>query len=241
MPMSMSSTVGYSYCTAHDGYFRNDKERDRHIQESLDHPQCHICDRRFLNLHTLRKHFVIAVGHHYCEECNRHFKSAEGLEYHLGRVHRFSDDDSDDEDEYPPYYQSTEDDDDDWEDEQGLEVYPDGVPSERLAHKRGANDDNSWEAWDSYDFEDEEDLKDPVMGENESDEEEEDEENLTNHFECPMCQKQDCVAICTTRCGHLFCAPCITAALKFTHECPICDAPGEVRNLRRVYVAVAEQ
>lgn len=51
----MSYSADYSYCVAHDRYFKNDKERDQHVQESLDHPQCHICDRRFLNLHTLRK------------------------------------------------------------------------------------------------------------------------------------------------------------------------------------------
>ncbi|KIK56569.1 hypothetical protein GYMLUDRAFT_229977 [Collybiopsis luxurians FD-317 M1] len=243
----MSYTAGYSYCAAHDDYFTNAYERDQHIQASKDHPQCHICDRRFLNLHTLRKHFVIAVGHHYCEECRRHFKTAEGLEYHLDRVHRSSDDsDSDDEDDYPPYYQSVDDDDDDWEDEQGLERYPDGVPPESQAHKRAADDDNSWEAWDDFDFEDEEDLVDPVSQESngESDDEgedDEDEENLTHQFVCPMCEKDDCAAIYTTRCGHLFCAPCITAAFKYTHECPICDEPGEVTQLRRLYVAASDE
>ncbi|KIK58284.1 hypothetical protein GYMLUDRAFT_171180 [Collybiopsis luxurians FD-317 M1] len=236
----MSSSIGYSYCAAHDDYFVNDKEREHHIQRSKDHPQCHICDRRFLNLHTLRKHFVIAVGHHYCEECRRHFKTTEGLEYHLDCVHRSGDDSDDEDDDYPPNYQSVED--DDWEDERGLECYPDGVPAERLAHKRYADDDNSWEAWDGFDFEDEEDLADPVTQDNEeSDEEEEDEENLTHQFVCPMCEEGECAAICATRCGHLFCAPCITAAFKHTHECPICDETGEVSDLRRIYVAASDE
>ncbi|KAF9067453.1 hypothetical protein BDP27DRAFT_1364901 [Rhodocollybia butyracea] len=151
------STTGYSYCAQHDMYFVDHQDRDQHIQSSSDHAQCDLCDRRFLNKNTLRNHWVYAEHHYYCWECDKHFKSAPGLQYHLDEVH--IGDDDDDSDEECSCYQSDES--DNWEDDRGAERYPDGIPSETLAHKKGVNDDNSWEDLDDLDFEDEEDLVDP--------------------------------------------------------------------------------
>ncbi|KAJ3780514.1 hypothetical protein GGU10DRAFT_391210 [Lentinula aff. detonsa] len=232
------ATPGYAYCVLHDMYFADHEDRNRHVQSSDDHPQCHICDRRFKDHNALRNHWIVAKYHYYCKACDKHFNSAAGLEFHIDEIH-VGGDDSDDEDfddEFEHY--------DGWEDDQGADRYPDGVPSEAQAHKLGVEDDNSWEGLDDLDFEDEEDLVDPPEPwndeeGNDSDEDldEDDEEHLTHQFKCPMCEKNEFAAICTTRCGHMFCAPCITGAYKYTKACPICDESGEVSQLRRIYVS----
>ncbi|KAJ3771021.1 putative zinc-finger-containing protein [Lentinula raphanica] len=236
----MAST-GYAYCVLHDSYFADHEDRQRHIQSSSDHPQCHICDRRFKDNNALRNHWIVAKYHYYCRDCEKHFESPAGLEFHIDEIHigGYDSDDSDEEDEYdaePVYY-------DGWEDDQGIERYPDGVPAESEAHKLGVEDDNSWEDCDDLDFEDEEDLADlPELQDDQSSNDsdcvlDEDDEHLVHQFECPMCEKNECATICTTRCGHIFCAPCITGAFKYTEACPICDESGDVSQLRRIYIS----
>ncbi|KAJ3808130.1 hypothetical protein F5876DRAFT_46673 [Lentinula aff. lateritia] len=234
------ATLGYAYCVLHDMYFADHNDRDRHIQSSDDHPQCHICDRRFKDRNALRNHWIVAKYHYYCADCDKHFNTAAGLEYHIDEIH-VGGDDSDDEDECSDESEHY----DGWEDDRGMDRYPDGVPAESQAHKLGVNDDNSWENWDDLDFEDQEDLMDPSEPSlddytTNSDEEldEDDEEHFTHHFECPMCEQKECGTICTTLCGHIFCAPCIFGAYKYTEACPICDEVGEVSELRRIYISV---
>ncbi|KAJ4473057.1 hypothetical protein J3R30DRAFT_3514364 [Lentinula aciculospora] len=232
------ATVGYAYCPQHDMYFDDHQDRNRHVQSSDDHPQCHICDRRFKDKNALRNHWVIAKYHYYCKACDKHFNTAAGLEFHIDEIH-VGGDDSDDDDFYDEaeHYEG-------WEDDQGIDRYPDGVPPDSQAHKLGVEDDNSWEACDDLDFEDGEDLIDPPElwsegSATDSDNEmiEEEDVHLTHRFECPMCNKGECDTICTTHCGHMFCAPCIIGAYKFTGMCPICDEPGQISELRRIYVS----
>ncbi|KAF8830692.1 hypothetical protein HHX47_DHR2001072 [Lentinula edodes] len=182
------ATLGYAYCVLHDMYFADHNDRDRHIQSSDDHPQCHICDRRFKDRNALRNHWIVAKYHYYCVDCNKHFNTAVGLEYHIDEIH-VGGDDSDDEDECSDESEHY----DGWEDDRGMDRYPDGVPAESQAHKLGVNDDNSWEIWDDLDFEDQEDLMDPSepslddYASNSDDEvDEDDEEHLSHHFECPI-------------------------------------------------------
>ncbi|GAW05908.1 zinc-finger-containing protein [Lentinula edodes] len=182
------ATLGYAYCVLHDIYFADHNDRDRHIQSSDDHPQCHICDRRFKDRNALRNHWIVAKYHYYCADCDKHFNTAAGLEYHIDEIH-VGGDDSDDEDECSDESEHY----DGWEDDRGMDRYPDGVPAESQAHKLGVNDDNSWEIWDDLDFEDQEDLMDPSepslddYASNSDDEvDEDDEEHLSHHFECPM-------------------------------------------------------
>jgi len=99
-----------------------------------------------------------------------------------------------------------------------------------------------WENEDEFDFEDMEDLADPPFEfgcESDTDEDEEDQgqSQVAHCFTCPMCLESKPETVCTTACGHLFCAGCIVGALKYTQACPICDEPGDVRELRRVYLA----
>ncbi|KAJ3996444.1 hypothetical protein F5050DRAFT_1571489 [Lentinula boryana] len=232
------ATPGYAYCVLHDMYFADHEDRNRHVQSSDDHPQCHICDRRFKDHNALRNHWIVAKYHYYCKACDKHFNSAAGLEFHIDEIHVGGDDsdDEDDNDEFEHY--------EGWEDDQGADRYPDGVPPEAQAHKLGVKDDNSWEGLDDLDFEDEEDLVDPpelrdddVAADSGEEVDEDDEEHLTHQFKCPMCEKNEFAAICTTRCGHMFCAPCITGAYNYTEACPICDEAGEISQLRRIYVS----
>ena len=40
-----------------------------------------------------------------------------------------------------------------------------------------------------------------------------------------------------TPCGHMFCQPCILAAVKAQHKCPTCRKPiRTVRSILRVYL-----
>ncbi|EEB91015.1 hypothetical protein MPER_10701, partial [Moniliophthora perniciosa FA553] len=127
---------------------------------------------------------------------------------------------------------------DGWEDELGTEVYPDGVGPEEREYFTGPGEFEEYEVYDDYDFEDVEDLADPPYefgdGEDE-DESETDDEDTKEQFECPMCERDD-KPVCSTKCGHLFCVPCIKAAYHYMGVCPICDEWGNAEELRRVFI-----
>ncbi|KAG7085425.1 hypothetical protein E1B28_002986 [Marasmius oreades] len=232
----MSDEVYYettSYCASCDEYFYDHGERRKHFQVTESHPRCDLCHKRFLNKNTLRVHYLETAGHHYCVTCDKLFDSAGGLQVHIdyAAVHR---DDSDDEDEDEDDYKERED---NWEDELALEVYPDGYRDPTIYYP----DDTSFEDFDDYDFEDEEELGDPPFDFGEELEDEQLEEGVeeTDEFQCPMCQKCSPSTVCSTSCGHLFCAPCIKAALHYTGMCPVCDERDDVAELRRVFLTSA--
>ncbi|KAL8261994.1 hypothetical protein R6Q59_026043 [Mikania micrantha] len=54
-------------------------------------------------------------------------------------------------------------------------------------------------------------------------------------FSCPVCMGP-LVEEVTTKCGHIFCKACITAAIKAQHKCPTCRQKLTNRNLIRVYL-----
>lgn len=59
-------------------------------------------------------------------------------------------------------------------------------------------------------------------------------EKLKKHLKCPICQDvlQEPT---TTKCGHMFCAPCIRVALSMKKQCPSCRTKLTQRQLVRVY------
>ncbi|KAJ0742324.1 putative Zinc finger, RING-type [Helianthus annuus] len=54
-------------------------------------------------------------------------------------------------------------------------------------------------------------------------------------FSCPVCMGA-LVEEVTTKCGHIFCKACITAAIKAQHKCPTCRQKLTTKNLIRVYL-----
>ncbi|KAI7726151.1 hypothetical protein M8C21_008635 [Ambrosia artemisiifolia] len=54
-------------------------------------------------------------------------------------------------------------------------------------------------------------------------------------FSCPVCMGP-LVEEVTTKCGHIFCKTCITAAINAQHKCPTCRQKLTVKNLIRVYL-----
>ncbi|KAJ7794141.1 putative zinc-finger-containing protein [Mycena olivaceomarginata] len=223
------------YCAICDMYFSSLEQRAEHIQATVRHPECNYCQRRFLNKNILRNHFIYSRHHHYCASCEIEFQTPSGLRYHIEHapVHC---DDSDDEDEgeyNPGDVSSTE-----WEEEMGQLAYPD--EPDVVAHSDDDDSDDSWEAYDDYDYEDAEDLD---SQEEESEDEEDDEEaedqgeEVVPQFSCPMCQGENPKSLACAPCGHLFCSPCITQALKHTNACPICSEAGTVGQLRKIFLA----
>ncbi|KAF7314226.1 RING-type domain-containing protein [Mycena kentingensis (nom. inval.)] len=222
--MSSLSQQTQTYCAPCDLYFPSLSQRATHIQESLAHPECTYCKRRFLNKNTLRNHYIYSRFHHYCASCEVEFASSAGLRYHLEHapVHC---DDSDDEqglDGTTPAYE--------WEEEMGQREYPE----EQVVVSNGAESDNSWEEFDDYDYEDAEELK-PTVGDEEN-EEEDDDDGVDADFICPICCNVS-ESVCCPPCGHLFCSGCIAQSLKTTRACPICLAPSTVSQLRKVFIA----
>lgn len=215
-----------SYCAICDMYFNTVQQRGEHVSNSPNHPRCEKCDRRFLNGNTLRNHYVYSRHHHYCALCRVSFETAAGLRMHIeyAPVHC---DDSDDEDENPSSIIV-----EGREDELGELQYPDEVEEEE------EDDDDSWEHYDDCDFDDEEDLGDivtyeapPPTGE----EEEDPSRTYTDVFTCPICVCPPKIT-CATICGHLFCAGCIRQMLEQQGVCPICDEPGTMKQVRRIYL-----
>ncbi|KAJ7459810.1 putative zinc-finger-containing protein [Mycena latifolia] len=216
------------YCATCDLYFSSLEQRAEHIQNTPAHPECDYCKRRFLNKNTLRNHFIYSRHHHYCASCEIEFQTPAGLRFHIEHapVHR---DDSDEEDdvEDDPSIPSHE-----WEEEMGQLKYPDEPP------QSDDDSDDSWEAFDDYDYEDAEELKNPESAAVEINYESDDEEDeeIVPQFSCPLCHKAP-NSVCCAPCGHIFCSPCITHALKHTHACPICSQTGAVEQLRKIFLA----
>ncbi|KAF7365265.1 RING-type domain-containing protein [Mycena venus] len=196
------------YCAICDLYFSSLEQRAEHIQASSQHPECDYCQRRFLNKNILRNHFIYSRHHHYCASCEIGFQTPAGLRYHIEHAPVHCDDSDDEGDgDYVHNENSIE-----WEEEMGLRMYPDEPESS------SEDSDDSWEAYDDYDYEDAEEL-------NPQEESEDDEEDTKNPN-----------SIACAPCGHIFCSPCITHALKYTSACPICSEAGTVEQLRKIFL-----
>lgn len=54
-------------------------------------------------------------------------------------------------------------------------------------------------------------------------------------FTCPLCLESPS-SFTATRCGHVFCTPCITHVMTTTVMCPVCRRPNGSRQLRTIYL-----
>ncbi|KAH7918255.1 hypothetical protein BV22DRAFT_1024890 [Leucogyrophana mollusca] len=247
-----------AYCTLCDKYFHFKEARAAHIQMSPNHPLCGLCDKRFLNKNSLRNHYVYSSRHHYCAVCEKSFNTAAGLKMHIeyASVHR---DDSDDEDiddgDEPP---------DGWEDEFGRREFPDEEEEAEGGDGREDGADSEWEDYDDCDVEDEDDPHDPLaisigsrtdflqssesrQGVNSSQLGSElgthdvsrvpSQSALHMSYPCPLCLDH-ASTVSATRCGHVFCTPCIRRVFKSTKLCPVCRSPGKLKHLRKVYLSL---
>lgn len=58
-------------------------------------------------------------------------------------------------------------------------------------------------------------------------------------LECEICfENMETKNVSSVPCGHIFCRECIVKSLEHSNCCPLCRAPTEVRNLRRIYLPV---
>lgn len=57
-------------------------------------------------------------------------------------------------------------------------------------------------------------------------------------FTCSLCLEAP-QNTSTTRCGHVFCTPCIHKALKFKRSCPVCRTPAVPTQLRKIYLTAS--
>ncbi|KAH9835423.1 uncharacterized protein C8Q71DRAFT_765812 [Rhodofomes roseus] len=55
-------------------------------------------------------------------------------------------------------------------------------------------------------------------------------------FNCPLCLEAPEEAS-ATRCGHVFCSPCIRSALNVKSSCPVCRTPSVPLQLRKLYLS----
>lgn len=55
-------------------------------------------------------------------------------------------------------------------------------------------------------------------------------------LECSICFENFCGReILATKCGHLFCSPCINRSIEDRHKCPMCNAPSVAGDLRPIF------
>ncbi|KAL6301401.1 hypothetical protein BKA93DRAFT_738757 [Sparassis latifolia] len=248
-----------TYCSLCDRYFPGEEARAQHVQLSPNHPRCELCHRRFANKNSLRNHWVYSPRHHYCAVCERDFRTAAGLRVHVeyAAVHRDdSDDDSDDE------LDDVDDSAEGWEDEIGRTAFPE--ENERADDDISDIDDGysvGDEYWDEDDETEFEENRDAYYGFASSASTSEDNSHLelpasepkhalrVEHplnkpceasvlFNCPLCLEPPKESS-ATRCGHLFCTPCIIHALSGKKLCPVCRKPASPRQLRRIYLSAA--
>lgn len=242
-----------TYCTLCDRYFPGEEARAQHVQYSTNHPKCDKCDRRFANKNSLRNHYVYSPRHHYCAVCEKNFLTAAGLRVHIeyAAVHRDdSDDDSDDE--------VIDDSSEGWEDELGATAFPEeNIPP---ANSEDEEDPNYWTDDDAEDFEEEREkyfesnhhraalaarAAEPAPAETSSDARtgaakdpecpKSDEARSGVFISCPLCLEAP-KETSVTKCGHLFCTPCIRTALSGKKMCPVCRDFSVPQQLRKVYL-----
>jgi hypothetical protein len=60
-------------------------------------------------------------------------------------------------------------------------------------------------------------------------------EDLVGLLTCPVCLDSPMTEMSSTLCGHLFCKPCIQAAIAAAHACPTCKAKLKKGSFHRVY------
>ncbi|KAF9805685.1 hypothetical protein IEO21_08948 [Rhodonia placenta] len=223
-------TLPNVYCTLCDQYFVSNEARTQHVQFSENHPLCRPCGRRFINKNALRVHLNSSPRHHYCAVCDIEFHTLASLRVHLefATVHRSDLDDGD----------FMIDDDVPWDDD----LYEDDTPSwiDNVRHRRypevtqpaGADfntppgvqekpDDLRGKASHHHDKSSKGELEEPVVT-----------------FTCSLCLEAP-QNTSTTRCGHVFCTPCIHKALKFKRSCPVCRTPAVPTQLRKIYLTAS--
>ncbi|GJE86487.1 RING-type domain-containing protein [Phanerochaete sordida] len=250
-----------TYCTLCDRYFPGEEARAQHVQVSINHPRCDTCNRRFANKNSLRNHYVYSRRHHYCAVCERDFRTAAGLRAHIeyAAVHR---DDSDSDEDIDDIDDSSEG----WEDVVGGRVFPEENAREYPDTSEDEEDPNYWTDDDTEDFEEERDsyygfarapatapqahdshnaaadTHQPVAtsSENGNTESPDTEKAPTSgvFFSCPLCLEAPKESS-ATRCGHLFCTPCIRTALSNKKMCPVCREFAVPKQLRRIYLSAA--
>ncbi|CAA2935325.1 E3 ubiquitin- ligase RNF4-like [Olea europaea subsp. europaea] len=54
-------------------------------------------------------------------------------------------------------------------------------------------------------------------------------------FSCPVCM-EPVVEETSTKCGHIFCKKCITAAIEIQHKCPTCRRKLKAKDVFRIYL-----
>ncbi|KAG5634887.1 hypothetical protein H0H81_000417 [Sphagnurus paluster] len=213
------------YCTLCDAYFSSKALLQRHMESSERHPRCNACQRSFLNKNSLRNHYVISSKHHYCRPCDKLFETRGGLRVHLQQS-SFHSDDSDDEGEDDRLPTG-------WEDEEAKRQ--DEVERRCLTEEPLVVDDADAKALSSIQRR----FKMMKFMERRRNEAHKpaSEPRLSHTYSCPVCLSCP-KTLSATRCGHLFCSPCIERAVETNGVCPSCRKPSVMAHIRKVDLGV---
>ncbi|XP_002134067.2 E3 ubiquitin-protein ligase RNF125-like [Drosophila pseudoobscura] len=56
-------------------------------------------------------------------------------------------------------------------------------------------------------------------------------------YKCPVCLEIVCDREpLLTKCGHVFCRPCIETAIRYSHKCPRCNMEQDIHDTMRIYL-----
>ncbi|KAG6831062.1 hypothetical protein H0H92_012985 [Tricholoma furcatifolium] len=181
---------------------------------------CALCDKTFNSLALREKHISRSPNHPQCESCERRFLNGNALRAHIkySRDHHWVNQDLDNPAD-------------------SLENFPEKT-----------RDDITWESFNAFDFDDVcyvtnglPECIEKYVQRKDAEEVVEEEGNQTGppaaDFACPVCDLKP-HTVCSTLCGHLFCAPCIKMAFEINGSCPVCDEEGSVHQLRKAYISV---
>lgn len=199
-----------------DRDFISNETREIHVQASENHPQCVLCNSRFLNGHSLREHQA-----RFCPY-SPDVPAPEGIHKRPLREHELcfydeddvgydqsEDEDSDGESIAGDFHIGSMDDDDDITQAPKPIELPEALCiKDRIAQLQLQSKT----------------VAQPLTP-----------NKRKSQPSCGVCHEPTKVTV-STRCGHLFCQGCIQEKLEEKRVCPVCSSPNLKRQLRRIFL-----
>ncbi|KAF5350295.1 hypothetical protein D9757_014449 [Collybiopsis confluens] len=213
------------HCSLCDMDFKSKALLRDHMESSDRHPQCDLCGKSFLNMNSLRRHLILSNRHHHCTTCEKSFDTPLALRIHLEHT-KYHREERDELEEDKTYAYEKAHYPDNWENIVAADI----TRRENIENEVVVDDEDQLSRIDA--MKKILDLK-QRMAERKPRASSTTTRTKSLKQTCAICL---CVPkqMCVTKCGHMFCSPCINQAFEQGQGCPTCRKVGFASQLRDV-------